>query len=261
MVNATTASSLAEASSTIHLDDETRKKEIVASLRGFLKHQTERVSLYKEFNDAFKEYIGKRMTQEEYATICRIVTEGFVELSVEILALEAHLAGTPNAVSTTDSNSAASSSVSQRLSLNSPEHAQLIRAVQLLEKEKLALTVQGQKWVLAMEEQKEQDQKDREEELAADRVIAVSGSDANSRGDASASGDGDASATVGEAEVEPTEGDSAAPVTGRDQMTVKHSVEEWQIKLDENRDRLNQVIEDINDKLADIQEAIAVIVL
>lgn len=238
------------------------------------------------------------MTQEEYATICRIVTEGFVELSVEILALEAHLAGTQNTVPTSDSNGAASSSVSQGLSLNSPEHAQLIRAVQLLEKEKLALTVQGQKWVLSLEEQQEQDQKDRDAELAADRVIATNSNDANSQ-KGSASDGGAISVVAVEKEVEPTEGNSttgtaqsdyASLATGQDQVAVKLSVEEWQAKLNENRDRyggveydnianhlmtgthngvffhiflssLNQVIEDINDKLADIQEAIAVIVL
>ncbi|KAF9333395.1 hypothetical protein BGZ91_011271 [Linnemannia elongata] len=256
----------------INLDQETRSKEIVASLRGFLKHQTERVSLYKEFNDAFKEYVAKRMTQEEYATICRIVTEGFVELSIEILALEAHLGGPahastinalapPTTATATNGPSASSeqspANISSRrnYSLDSPEHAQMIREVQLLEKQKLALTVQGQKWVLEKEAQEAQDIKDQEAELQADRVV----------GNDEEEGEG---AGLIESEVQttavhdpegqtPPQGASAAVANG----SVKLTVEDWQAKVDENRDSLNGIVEEINDKLADIQEAIAVLVL
>ncbi|KAG0075337.1 hypothetical protein BGZ93_003956 [Podila epicladia] len=220
------------------LDAETRNEEIVTSLRGFLKHQTERVALYKEFNDAFKEYMAKRMTQEEYATICRIVTEGFVELSVEILALEAYLAGTDNNNSTNTASSSSATSTSSELApprtrslINSPEHAQLIREIQLLEKRKLALTVQGQKWSMEKEAQEVQDQKDQEAEHQLDRVI-------------------DKEQVESQASSEPGT-----------QPQIKLTVAEWQSKMDENRDSLNQIVDDINEKLADIQEAIAVLVL
>ncbi|KAF9127929.1 hypothetical protein BGW39_005479 [Mortierella sp. 14UC] len=259
MVNATTNG--------ISLDSETRNQEIVASLREFLKHQTERVSLYKEFNDAFKEYIAKRMTQEEYATICRIVTEGFVELSIEILALEAHLGGaahanTINALSSvataTDSSAAAAEQLStnngrRNYSLDSPEHAQLIREVQLLEKQKLALTVQGQKWILEKEAQVAQDVKDQEEELQADRVV---GNDEEAERIESKV---QATAVHDSERRSPSQGAAAASAVANG--GVKLSVEEWQVKVEENRDSLNSIVEEINDKLADIQEAIAVIVL
>ncbi|KAF9150663.1 hypothetical protein BG015_007509 [Linnemannia schmuckeri] len=251
----------------IHLDQETRSQEIVASLRGFLKHQTERVSLYKEFNDAFKEYVAKRMTQEEYATICRIVTEGFVELSIEILALEAHLGGpshasTINALSPPTTTTAiidpsspsseqspVNNSNRRNYSLDSPEHAQLIREVQLLEKQKLVLTVQGQKYVLEKEAQEAQDIKDQEAELQADRVV---GKDEGAERIESV-----VQATVLHDAEGRTPSQSAAAANGG----VKLTVEEWQVKLDENRDSLNEIVEEINDKLADIQEAIAVLVL
>ncbi|KAF9540987.1 hypothetical protein EC957_003566 [Mortierella hygrophila] len=266
MVNATATAN------GIHLDQETRSKEIVASLRGFLKHQTERVSLYKEFNDAFKEYVAKRMTQEEYATICRIVTEGFVELSIEILALEAHLGGhahastinalAPPTTATATNDPSASSGQSttntngiRSYSLDSPEHAQLIREVQLLEKQKLALTVQGQKWVLEKEAQVAQDIKDQEAELQADRVVGNDEED----GEGAEWIESDVQATaVHDAEGRtPPQGAPAAAANGG----VKLTVEEWQAKVDENRDSLNGIVEEINDKLADIQEAIAVLVL
>ncbi|KAF9426197.1 hypothetical protein BGZ94_006831 [Podila epigama] len=236
MVSTTSVAS-ATASHTTHaaasqLDDENRNQEIVASLRKFLKHQT-----------AFKEYMAKRMTQEEYATICRIVTEGFVELSVEILALEAHLAGTDNnnmentvsaqaSLSTSTSTTTSQPALPRTRSLiNSPEHAQLIREVQLLEKQKLALTVQGQKWTMEKVAHDAQAQKEREEEDNLDRVV-------------------DKEHTTSLSETNDSLQERAILTT-----------EEWQTKLDENRDSLNQIVEDINEKLADIHEAIAVLIL
>ncbi|KAG0357160.1 hypothetical protein BG005_003869 [Podila minutissima] len=232
-ISAASAAAQSANEAALAMDAETRNEEIVSSLRGFLKHQT-----------AFKEYMAKRMTQEEYATICRIVTEGFVELSVEILALEAYLAGTNNNISTntvsassTASSSSAPSASSEpepprtRSLINSPEHAQLIREVQLLEKQKLALTVQGQKWSMEKVAQEMQDQKDQEAEQRLDRVI-------------------DKEQEESQALSEPST-----------QPQFKLSVAEWQSKMDENRESLNQIVEDINEKLADIQEAIAVLVL
>ncbi|CAO3574233.1 unnamed protein product [Mortierella alpina] len=206
------------------------------------------------------------MTPEEYTTICSIVTEGFVELSIEILALEAHLGG-PNHVipvnaptpavadtvvgaTTTDAASGQTTSSRQSMSLNSPEHAQLIREVQLLEKQKLALTVQGQKWVLEMEAQRAQDQKDREAEEHADRVM-------NNEDTEVGGGVGKNGSEVQTTAVHESTGQAPSQVNGGPKL----SVEEWQAKLEENRASLNQVIEDINDKLADIQEAIAVLLL
>ncbi|KAK3839705.1 MAG: hypothetical protein J3R72DRAFT_447400 [Linnemannia gamsii] len=255
MVNATTNG--------FQLDSETRNQEIVASLRGFMKHQTERVSLYKEFNDAFKEYVAKRMTQEEYATICSIVTEGFVELSIEILALEAHLGGpahastinvlTPTSTTTNSSAAAATEQPStnsrRNYSLDSPEHAQLIREVQLLEKQKLALTVQSQKWVLEKEAQEAQDIKDQEANLQADWVV---GNDEEGERIES-----EVQATA----VHESEGRSSSQGAAVANGSVKLSAEELRGKVDESRESLNEIVEEINDKLADIQEAIAVLVL
>ncbi|KAI1320948.1 hypothetical protein EDD11_009271 [Mortierella claussenii] len=270
-------------SSGIQLDDETRNQEIVASLRGFLKHQT-----------AFKEYTAKRMTPEEYATICNIVTEGFVELSIEILALEAHLGGsahstTPASTSTsalsspppavvvstaqesTDPSSeipAATSPSSPGISLNSPEHAQLIRQVQLLEKQKLALTVQGQKWVLEKEAQEAQDEKDRELELQADRIITSTEEQTVEEGEAGVrvtvvhnETPTTTTSTIGIGAANQQVSTASPQMNGNGAGAIKLSVQEWEDKLEENRNRLNEVVEEINDKLADIQEAIAILVL
>ncbi|KAF9924751.1 hypothetical protein FBU30_005354 [Linnemannia zychae] len=228
----------------IQLDPETRNQEIVSSLRGFLKHQT-----------AFKEYVAKRMTPEEYATICRIVTEGFVELSVEILALEAHLGGPAYAskvdvlsapTSTTGSSTTATvetansssteqspSNVSERnLSLDSPEYAQLIRDVQMLEKQKLALTVQGQKLALEKESRETQDIRDQEAELQADRVVGDQDEDTEhdvahieSQVQATAVHDVEGSLSPQPATIAIANGG------------IKLSVEELQAKIDENRNR------------------------
>ncbi|KAG0262402.1 hypothetical protein BG011_010199 [Mortierella polycephala] len=262
MVNTTTNGNL--------LDEETRNEQIVANLRG------ERVSLYKEFNDAFKEYTAKRMTPEEYATICRIVTEGFVELSIEILALEAHLGGPSHVTPMTDSTDATtapSTSETERssssttventsstpnsrpsVSLNSPEHAQLIRQVQLLEKRKLAVTVQRQKWVMEKDAQEAQDQKDKEAELQADRVVCRDGAEVDDD-------EADQKNKSVESQVQAMVVQDSERQAPSNAGELKLSVEEWQVKLDENQESLNQIIEEINDKLADIQEAIAVLVL
>ena len=174
------------------------------------------------------------MTPEEYTTICSIVTEGFVELSIEILALEAHLGG-PNhdipisapapatteavAQTTTDATSRPATTSRQSMSLNSPEHAQLIREVQLLEKQKLALTVQGQKWVLEMEAQQTQDQKDREAEEQADRVVSTEDREA------------DRPVVNNGSEVQVTaDHASANQASSQANGALKLSVEEWQIK-------------------------------
>jgi hypothetical protein len=185
------------------------------------------------------------MTQEEYATICRIVTEGFVELSIEILALEAHLGGPthastinalspPTAITVASASSDPSSPSEQspassrrNYSLDSPEHAQLIREVQLLEKQKLVLTVQGQKWALEKEAQEAQDVKDQETELQADRVVGNEDEQEETETEIQA-------AAVHDAEGRPPSQDrTAAAINGG----IKLTVEEWQVKVDENRDR------------------------
>jgi len=109
--------------------------------------------------------------------------------------------------------------------LNSPEHAQLIREVQLLEKKKLALTVQGQKWFLEREAQEDEDQKEREAEIQADRVM-------NGRSDE----DGvksDVQATA----VHESQPSGQVEAQAHAHASVKLSPAEWQVKLDENRDR------------------------
>lgn len=216
-------------------------------LASYVPPKDAKYNFISQHDSAFKEYVAKRMTQEEYATICRIVTEGFVELSIEILALEAHLGGPahastinalapPTTATATNGPSASEQSpanISSRrnYSLDSPEHAQMIREVQLLEKQKLALTVQGQKWVLEKEAQEAQDIKDQEAELQADRVV---GND-EEEGEGAGRIESEVQTTaVHDPEGQtPPQGASAAVANG----SIKLTVEDWQAKVDENRDR------------------------
>ncbi|KAF9978273.1 hypothetical protein BGZ73_003080 [Actinomortierella ambigua] len=268
------------------MDQTTRDQEIVASLRAFLKHQSERVALYKEFNDAFKEYIAKRITPEEYTTICGVVTQGFVELSIEIQALEAHLGDgtTPNtttASSTTSSSTTtaavppppSSSSSARNLSLGSPEHAQLIRDVQILERTKLQLTIQGQKLLLAKEEQERQEAEEQRAQEQDERVV-----DEDSRVEEEASQDQEMEANVEATAVHTPNGGchhhhhhhhghSRETIARQPRassgivLDQRLTAEAWEEQLAENRSKLDQAVEEINDKLADINEAIAILIL
>ncbi|KAG0251169.1 hypothetical protein DFQ27_008952, partial [Actinomortierella ambigua] len=203
---------------------------------------------------AFKEYIAKRITPEEYTTICGIVTQGFVELSIDIQALEAHLGDgkTPNATMSTaaQEEEAAPSSLSSpsattstgpstrhHLSLQSPEHAQLIRDVQNLERTKLQLTVQSQKILLAKEEQERQEAEELRAQDQDERVVV----EEEGSGRVEGRDDGEQSMEV---DVEATA-----------------TAEAWGEQMAENKRQLDQIVEDINEKLADIHEAIAILVL
>ncbi|KAG0234949.1 hypothetical protein BGW42_006048 [Actinomortierella wolfii] len=246
-----------------------------------LSQHSERVALYKEFNDAFKEYIAKRITPEEYTTICGIVTQGFVELSVEIQALEAHLGDgtTPNttAPSTTDTTTIGASP--SRLSLQSSEHAQLIRDVQNLERTKLQITVQGQKLMLAREEQERQEEVERRAEEQDERVVDEASRIAEEEEERQGVSQQSAIETDGEATtVQQSNGchhhhhhlhhDHHQPratqqprVSSGIVLDKRRTPEEWDVELAENKAQLDQIVEDINEKLADINEAIAILVL
>ncbi|OBZ81720.1 Uncharacterized protein C19orf60 [Choanephora cucurbitarum] len=108
------------------------KNEVLASqLQKILKAQDTRMELYKEFDildnmidftfklhRAFNDYLNGKCPAEQYHSICKIVTEGFQDVSVEIQAIEKEIS---DAVI-----------------------AGMIRALQNVEKEKLAKTAKIQ---------------------------------------------------------------------------------------------------------------------
>ncbi|KAF7726904.1 hypothetical protein EC973_008199 [Apophysomyces ossiformis] len=95
-------------------------KEVLQKLQALSKAQSTRVALYKEFNDAFDDYLADKCPPEQYYSICSIVTEGFEEVSVEIQSIERDL-------------------IDLRKDL-----AQQIRRLQNIEKEKLHTTAKLQ---------------------------------------------------------------------------------------------------------------------
>ncbi|KAG0163924.1 hypothetical protein DFQ28_011015 [Apophysomyces sp. BC1034] len=95
-------------------------KETLQQLQALSKEQSTRVALYKEFNDAFDDYIAEKCPPEQYYSICKIVTEGFEEVSLEIQSIERDLANSRN------------------------DLAQLVRRLQNIEKEKLHKTAKLQ---------------------------------------------------------------------------------------------------------------------
>ncbi|KAI8890784.1 hypothetical protein K501DRAFT_236469 [Backusella circina FSU 941] len=65
-------------------DDTTLLKQ----LQALSKSQGTRVELYHEFEIAFNDYLNKKCPPEQYYSICKIVTEGFQDVSLEIQNLE-----------------------------------------------------------------------------------------------------------------------------------------------------------------------------
>ncbi|CEP18919.1 hypothetical protein [Parasitella parasitica] len=71
------------------------KNEILAKnealseqLQKVLKAQDTRMKLYREFDIAFKDYLNGKCPEEQYSSVCKIVTEGFQEVSKEIQDVE-----------------------------------------------------------------------------------------------------------------------------------------------------------------------------
>ncbi|CAO3678725.1 unnamed protein product [Rhizopus stolonifer] len=60
-------------------------------LQSLFKLQNTRNELYQEFDIAFKDYLSGNCPAEQYHSICRIVTEGFQEVSVEIQTMEKNM--------------------------------------------------------------------------------------------------------------------------------------------------------------------------
>ncbi|ORY99219.1 DNA repair REX1-B-domain-containing protein [Syncephalastrum racemosum] len=90
------------------------------AMRALLKAQSTRVALYKEFDDAFKDFLNTTCSAEEYQLVCTTVTQGFQEVSTEIQAIEA------------------------QVTAGRPDIAGLIRQLQNLEKDKLYMTCRSQ---------------------------------------------------------------------------------------------------------------------
>ncbi|KAJ8654945.1 hypothetical protein O0I10_009341 [Lichtheimia ornata] len=65
---------------------------VLNRLQALIKAQDTRMNIYKEFNDAFQDYLHDRCPEEQYLSICRIATEGFQEVSSEVQTIEQALA-------------------------------------------------------------------------------------------------------------------------------------------------------------------------
>ncbi|KAI7863647.1 DNA repair REX1-B-domain-containing protein [Spinellus fusiger] len=61
---------------------------LVQGCQSLSKAHATRLALYKEFNDAYKDYLQDTCPPEQYHSICRIVTEGFQEVSHDIQTIE-----------------------------------------------------------------------------------------------------------------------------------------------------------------------------
>ncbi|CAM0139538.1 hypothetical protein VKS41_004646 [Umbelopsis sp. WA50703] len=101
-----------------------QNEQILNLMKSLNNSQSTRVELYKEFDDAFKDYKNERLPIEQYQSICGIVTDGFQEVSQQIQNVERQLKET---YSRTDL-------------------ADLIRKLQEAERQKLKLTVNLQIW-------------------------------------------------------------------------------------------------------------------
>ncbi|KAI9488311.1 DNA repair REX1-B-domain-containing protein [Zychaea mexicana] len=65
-----------------------KEAHLLSSLQSLIKAQSTRMGLYKEFNDAFQDYLDDKCPEEQYYSVCRLVTEGFQEVSTEIQSIE-----------------------------------------------------------------------------------------------------------------------------------------------------------------------------
>ncbi|KAG2204193.1 hypothetical protein INT46_006077 [Mucor plumbeus] len=75
---------MVEAKNEILVKNEALSKE----LQKLLKAQNTRLELYGEFDIAFKDYLTGKCPAEQYHSVCKIVTEGFQDVSQEIQDVE-----------------------------------------------------------------------------------------------------------------------------------------------------------------------------
>ncbi|KAI8081176.1 DNA repair REX1-B-domain-containing protein [Thamnidium elegans] len=70
-------------------NQELTKNELLSKqLQKLLKAQGTRMELYTEFDIAFKDYLSGKCPADQYHSICKIVTEGFQDVSQEIQTIE-----------------------------------------------------------------------------------------------------------------------------------------------------------------------------
>ncbi|KAI9353921.1 DNA repair REX1-B-domain-containing protein [Pilaira anomala] len=75
--------------------NELTKNELLAEqLQKLLKAQSTRMELYSEFDIAFKDYLQGKCPADQYHSICKIVTEGFQDVSQEIQTIEKEMSDT-----------------------------------------------------------------------------------------------------------------------------------------------------------------------
>ncbi|KAI7847358.1 DNA repair REX1-B-domain-containing protein [Circinella umbellata] len=63
-----------------------KEAQLLNSVQTLIKAQSTRMSLYKEFNEL--NYLKDKCPEEQYYSVCRLVTEGFQEVSNEIQSIE-----------------------------------------------------------------------------------------------------------------------------------------------------------------------------
>ncbi|GAA5806926.1 hypothetical protein MFLAVUS_000275 [Mucor flavus] len=66
----------------------TKNELLSKQLQKLLKAQGTRMELYTEFDIAFKDYLSGKCPADQYHSICKIVTEGFQDVSQEIQTIE-----------------------------------------------------------------------------------------------------------------------------------------------------------------------------
>ncbi|KAI8997144.1 DNA repair REX1-B-domain-containing protein [Pilobolus umbonatus] len=65
-----------------------KNEELSNQLQILQKEQNIRNELYNEFDNAFKDYLNGKCPSEQYYSVCKIVTEGFQEVSMTIQKVE-----------------------------------------------------------------------------------------------------------------------------------------------------------------------------
>ncbi|SAL98474.1 hypothetical protein [Absidia glauca] len=108
----------------------TKDSAVLTLLQSLKKSQETRIALYQEFDDAYQDYLSGKCPPEQYHSICRIVTEGFSEVSLEIQAIEKQLSETHGRT----------------------DLANMIRRLQEAEREKLSNTAQLQIYVIGQKQ-------------------------------------------------------------------------------------------------------------
>ncbi|CAG8624051.1 4632_t:CDS:2 [Ambispora leptoticha] len=126
---------------------QTIRERVLARMHDFTTYQATRVALYKEFEEAFAQNLnttattinttssttGSNLTctDEEFALVCRITTDGFNEVSQDIRAVEQELLN----INANEQEEG----IDQMVLDETKELATFIRQLQELEREKLKL--------------------------------------------------------------------------------------------------------------------------